>query len=77
MPEDILADLIDTHVCVRDAAAILGVSRQRVVVLCQRGKLPGAQLMYGRWLIPRAAIAAQKKLKNPKNHLTNDNIKGQ
>ena len=61
MPRSVLHDLLDTYVCVRDAVAILGVSRQRVVALCQQGKLPGAQLAYGRWMIPRAAIDARKR----------------
>jgi predicted site-specific integrase-resolvase len=61
MVKSALARLIDTHVGVRDAARILGVSRQRVVVLCQRGQLPGAELAYGRWWIPRSAIEARRK----------------
>lgn len=52
----VLTHLLDTHVRASDAATILGVSRQRVVALCQRGGLTGAQLVYGRWLIPRATI---------------------
>jgi hypothetical protein len=63
MSENILADLLDAYVSVRSAAAALGVSRQRVVVLCQRGQLPGARLTYGRWLIPRVAVDSRKNLR--------------
>jgi len=63
MPKNILADLLESYVSVRGAAAYLGISRQRVVVLCQRGQLPGARLVHGRWMIPRVAVAARKKSK--------------
>jgi excisionase family DNA binding protein len=65
MSKDVLSNLRDTHVCVREAVALLGVSRQRIVALCQRGRLPGAKLMYGRWLIPRASVIARKNKKTP------------
>jgi hypothetical protein len=61
MVKSILAHLTETHVCASEASALLGVSRQRVIVLCQRGQLPGAELAYGRWWIPRSAIEARKK----------------
>ena len=57
----------DTHVCVKDAAALLGVSRQRVALLCKRGQLPGARLTFGRWLIPRAAVEARLRQNRPKS----------
>jgi len=61
MVKSTLAYLMETHVGARDAATLLDVSRQRVVVLCQRGRLPGAELAYGRWWIPRSAIEARRK----------------
>jgi len=55
------ANLNTAYCCVSEAAVLLGVSRQRVVVLCQKGQLPGARLAFGRWWIPRAAVAERKK----------------
>jgi hypothetical protein len=46
---------------VTEAASLLGVSRQRVLVLCQQDQLSGARLAFGRWWIPRTAIAERKK----------------
>lgn len=62
---------LSDYICVTDAAAALGVSRQAVLSLCARGHMPGAVVFAGRWLVPRAAIAARKSAKKagrlPKN----------
>jgi hypothetical protein len=62
MNKTLWENLSDAYCRVSDAAALLGVSRQRVVVLCQRGQLPGARLAFNRWWIPRMAIAERKKV---------------
>lgn len=49
---------------IKDAAARLGISRQAVHSLCERGLLPGAIRPLGEgtpWLIPPSAVAARKK----------------
>jgi len=61
MVKSTLAYLMETHVGASEASALLGVSRQRVIVLCQRGQLPGAEFAYGRWWIPRSAIESRRK----------------
>ena len=61
MKANLWTNLNAAYCGVSEAAAFLGVSRQRVVVLCQRGQLPGSRLAFGRWWIPRAAIAERKK----------------
>jgi excisionase family DNA binding protein len=66
-------NLRNRYCYVSEAATLLGVSRQRVVVLCQRGQLPGARLAFGRWWIPRTAIVERKKViasDNEKNRKT-------
>jgi hypothetical protein len=60
---ELIKELLKTseeYVPVADAVKALGLSRQRVVILCQRGQLPGATLVFRRWWIPRAAIQHRK-----------------
>jgi excisionase family DNA binding protein len=60
--ENLLTILKTNYCSVSGAATLLGVSRQHVVMLCQRGQLPGAQLALGRWWIPRTAIAERNQV---------------
>ena len=55
-----------------EVADILGISRQRVFVLCREGRFNGAYKEddgWGQWKIPIAALKKEVRLKNgrPKN----------
>ena len=39
-------------ISVADASALLGVSDRRVRVLCEEGRIPGAQKVGPQWIIP-------------------------
>ena len=53
------SDIVGTN----EAAQLLGLKPNRVVVLCREGKLPGAWLFDGRhWAIPRETIEARLAL---------------
>lgn len=66
---ELIKELLKTseeYVPVADAVKALGLSRQRVVILCQRGQLPGATLVFGRWWIPQTAIEDRKNFSSRK-----------
>ena len=46
---------------VEEAAAELGLTAQRIRVLCRTGRFPGAELRRNMWIIPRAAVEFFKK----------------
>lgn len=48
-------------ISVPDCAAEVGVTRAAVTKACRAGRLEGAQLMAGVWLIPKRAAAAWKR----------------
>ncbi|CAB4197189.1 Helix-turn-helix domain containing protein [uncultured Caudovirales phage] len=52
-------------VSMREAAKIMGVSRQRIHQLLRAGRIPGAQKMDngggGLWVIPRGSIRPKKE----------------
>ena len=43
------------YISVRDAAAKFNVSKRRVQVLCEQGRILGAYRVSGVWLIPESA----------------------
>src|SRR3990167_9770176 len=44
------------------AAGKLRVGKRAVIYACERGQLPGAMLLAGRWFIPPAAVAVRLKI---------------
>lgn len=48
---------IDDLVPMDEAVRLSGYARGHIGHLCREGKLPGARLFGGRWLIPRGALA--------------------
>lgn len=46
-----------------------GVSQRRVAILCQEGRIKGAELIGNRWLIPKTA----KKPVDPRKNRTKNN----
>jgi hypothetical protein len=44
------------YVTAAEAAAIIGKKIRMIAVLCQTGKLPGAEKLGNSWLIPRASV---------------------
>jgi hypothetical protein len=66
---ELIKELLKTseeYVPVADAVKVLGLSRQRVVMLCQRGGLPGATKVLGRWWIPQSVIEHRKNFSSQK-----------
>lgn len=54
--------LKDEYVTAPRAAALMGVSRIRVNVLCRQGRFPSAEFVDSVWLIPRSDIENFKRL---------------
>ncbi|MDR1915477.1 MAG: helix-turn-helix domain-containing protein [Synergistaceae bacterium] len=44
------------YVTATEAAAIIGKKIRMIAVLCQSGRLPGAEKIGNTWLIPRASV---------------------
>ena len=49
---------MEDYITVETAAERLALSKQRVCQLCNEGKLPGAQMWSGVWVIPETAVAS-------------------
>jgi excisionase family DNA binding protein len=41
-----------------EAATTLAVKPRAIARYCQRGKIPGAKLRFGRWYVPRSSVEA-------------------
>ena len=52
-------------ISVAHAAAILGLSRQRVALLCKQRRIPGARLLGRSWAIPEAFAIIPGKVRGP------------
>lgn len=55
------------YISVTDAAAKFNISRRRVQTLCEQGRIPGATMVSGVWLIPEEAhkpVDERRKRKN-------------
>jgi predicted site-specific integrase-resolvase len=52
-----------------DAAKIWNISQRRVQDYCKMGKIKGAQLLGGRWIIPKNANKPDEKIGRPRKRI--------
>jgi hypothetical protein len=55
-----------SSISVAEGAKLLGLSRQRVVLLCQKRRIPGAKLLGRMWFLPNPPIVSPGVMGRPR-----------